>query len=187
MANLIDSTYFINDINLPPNALSGAREDISQYIPKYEKQALILLLGYELYKDFIANPGATRWTRLKNGHEYDVSYKGLTTTIKWNGLTNTDLVSLLSYYIYFYYYKFHATQTTTIGESVTAKENAQGVQPVRKMVNAWNGFVDLYGKVIDSVINPTAYNFLYNFKDDAVNGYDGWIFTPIERMNILSI
>ena len=184
MASLIGNTYFIREINIPDNALSS---DMAEFITQYEKQALIMLLGYELYKDFIANPGDARWSRLISGHEYDVSYQGLTTPIKWNGLTNTDLVSLLAYYIYYWYMNFHATDTTSVGESVIEKENAMGVNPTQKMVAAWNNFVDLYGKVGDAIINPTAYNFLYNFKDDAVNGYANWIFTPVDKINIFSL
>lgn len=190
MAALIDDTYFIREINIPQNALDS---DMSVFIAQYEKEVLILLLGYDLYVDFIANPSDTRWSRLISGHEYDVSYQGLTTTIKWNGLTNTDLISLLAYYIYYWYLNFHATDTTSVGESVIEKENALGVTPVQKMTSAWNNFVDLYGRVGEVIIKPSAYNFLTEFKDDATNGYDGWIFTPMEsgihsgKMNVLGV
>ncbi len=182
--SLIGDTYFIREINLAQNALNS---DMAGFITQYEKEALIMLLGYELYKDFIANPADTRWARLISGHEYDVDFAGTTTTIKWNGLTNTDLLSLLAYYIYYWYMNFHATDTTSVGESVIEKENALGVTPIQKMTSAWNNFLHLYGKVNGSIINPTAYNFLNKFKDDETNGYDGWIFTPIDRMNILGL
>ena len=182
--SLIGNTYFIREINLPQNALDS---DMAEFITQYEKEAMVMLLGYDLYKDFIANASDTRWSRLISGHEYNVDYQGLSTTIKWNGLTNADLVSPLAYYIYYYYMKFHASDTTSVGESVFQKENALAIQPVQKMVSAWNNFVDLYGKINDVVINPTAYNFLYNFKDDTTNGYDGWIFQPVDKINILSI
>lgn len=180
----IGNTYFIREINIPANALTS---DMTEFITQYEKEVLTKLLGYELYTDFIASPSATRWARLISGHEYEVDYKGLTTTIKWNGLVNTELISFIAYYVYFYWMKFHVTDTTSIGESITEKENALSISPVSKMTSAYNNFVDLYGKVNDSIINPTAYNFLFNFKDDETNGYDGWIFTPVDKVNIFSI
>ncbi len=188
--SLIGNTYFIKDINIPQNALDS---DMAGYITEYEKEVLIMLLGYDLYTDFIANPSNERWTRLTTGHEYDVSYQGLTTTIKWNGLTNTDLISLIAYYVYYWYINFHASDTTSVGESIIQKENALGIAPTQKMVNAWNRFADLYGRVNDSIINPTAYNFLNHFKDDETNGYDGWIFTSLDtklttgKLNVLGI
>lgn len=180
----IDNTYFIREINIPQNVMDS---DMSEFITQYEKEILISLLGYALYKDYLANASDTRWVRLIDGHEYTEDYKGLTATVKWEGLVNTAKISFIAYYIYFQWMKFHATDTTSVGESIIEKENASGFSPVRKMVSAWNNCSDLYGKVNDVVINPTAYNFLYKFKDDETNGYDGWIFTPIEKINILSI
>lgn len=181
---LIDSTYFINDISLPGNALSGAREDISQYLDKYQKQVLISLLGYPLWKLVQAEIDAevyTNYNGLVNGEEYDVEYLGETTTVKWNGLKNSDLVSLIAYYVYYFYMKDHVTHTTGIGESVSEKENAVSISPVRKMVDAWNHFCDLYGSINDCDIVPSAYNYLYE-KD-----YDGWLFTSLDKQNVFSL
>ncbi len=180
----ISNLYFVKEINISGNALSN---DMAEYITQYEKEALIMLLGYPLYKDFIASPGDTRWARLATGHEYTVDYIDGETTVKWNGMANSDLISLLAYYVYYYYMKFHVSDTTSVGESITEKENAFSISPVAKMVSSWNNFVDLYGKVNDSIIIPSAYNFLNNFKDDETNGYDGWIFTSVDKQNILSI
>lgn len=180
----IDNTYFIREINIPANSLDS---DMAEYIAQYEKKVLIKLLGYELYKDFLDDPSQTRWVRLINGHEYSEDYQGGTTTVKWNGLVNTEKISFIAYYVYFYWMKFHASSTTSVGESVIEKENALGITPVSKMVSAFNNCVGLYGMLRDPIINPTAYNFLNKFEDDETNGYDGWIFTPIEKINILSI
>jgi hypothetical protein len=185
--SLIDSTYFIREIDLPSTAISGTKEDLATFITQYEKEVLIDLLGYELYKDFIANSGDTRWTRLTNGYEYQEDYQDGTTTVKWNGLINTDLISLIAYYVYFYYAKFHATRTSRVGESIDLSENANMTTWTPKMVNAWNEFVGLYGKQGDSVINPTAYNFLKKFEDDATNGYEGWIFTDHIKTNTFGL
>ncbi len=184
MANLITNSYFIREINIPSNALTN---DMAEYITQYEKDILIKLLGYELYKDYLSSPGDRRWTRLISGYEYTEEFNGLTTSVKWEGLTNTALVSLIAYYIYYWYMNFHASDTTTIGESITEKENALGISPTSKMVNAWNNCVELYGRISDIVIIPSAYNFLRKFEDDDTNGYTGWIFTSMDKTNILGL
>ena len=181
--SLIDNTYFIREINLPGASIEGDYEDLATYITQYEKEVLTDLLGYELYKDLIANSGDQRWVRLINGHEYEEDWDGDTTTVKWNGLTNTDLISLISYYTYFNYMKFHASNTGRTGESINLTENSERTSPTPKMVNAWNEFVDLYGKQSDIVINPTAYNFLNKFEDD----YEGWIFTDHFKTNTFGL
>ena len=191
MANLITADYFIRDVNLPGNVLAGTLADINPYIVQYERDVLIDLLGYPLYKDLKAEIDdasySTRWDRFVNGHEYTVTFQGVETTVKWNGLINTEEVSLLSYFIFYYYLKDHTTFTSNRGELAGLSENAQAFNPGQRLVNAWNSGRDLYGKTVDDLVNPTAYNFLYNFKDDETNGYDGWIFTPVEHSNTFGL
>ncbi len=179
----IDNTYFIRGIELPGTAIDGDREDLTPYITQYEKEVLINLLGYPLYKDFIANPGNDRWVNLIIGKEYEVDYLSGTTTVKWNGLVNTEKLSFIAYYIYYFYMKFHVSNTSRTGESISEKENAKSISPSDKMVPAWNNYVELYGCISDLIINPTAYNFLKKFEDD----YDGWLFTPTKKINTFSL
>ena len=54
MANLITADYFIREVNLPGNVLAGTLADINPYIVQYERDVLIDLLGYPLYKDLKA-------------------------------------------------------------------------------------------------------------------------------------
>jgi len=149
------------------------------------------LLGYTLYKELKAEIEAgsytTKWTRLVNGHEYEISYLGDTYLVHWNGLVNTELVSPLAYYIYYHYVKFHTTHTAGFGELMQKGENASRTSPSQKMVNAWNRFIDLRGDPSDDLINPTAYNFLYNFEDDVTNGYDKWLFNVLRHTNTFGI
>ena len=194
MANLITADYFIREVNLPGNVLAGTLADINPYIVQYERDVLIDLLGYPLYKSLKAgidagspDYGEVRWKRLITGHEYTVTYQGVETTVKWNGLINDEEVSLLSYFIFYYYLKDHTTFTSNRGELSGHSENAQAFNPGQRLVDAWNSGRDLYGKTVDDLVNPTAYNFLYNFKDDETNGYDGWIFTPVDHLNTFSL
>ena len=185
--SLIDSTYFIGGINLPGGSLTGDLSDIDAYITMYEKEALIDLLGYTLYKDFIANPTDTRWTRFSAGYEYTVEYGGDTHSIKWNGLVNDEKVSLLAYYIYYKYVEFHVTHTSGFGELLQNSENASKISITQKRVNAWNRFIELRGIPSDSEINPTCYNFLNEYEDDTTYGYDSWLFNVFRRTNTFGI
>lgn len=192
MANLIDNTYFVGEISLPGSVLAGDLADITPYIVKYEREALIELLGYTLYKELKGEIDAaagysTKWDRLVNGHEYSITYMGDTHLVKWNGLINTELVSLLAYYIYYYYVKYHVSHTSGLGELFTNAENAVKTSPSEKMVSAWNRFIDLRGNPSDDQINPTCYNFLNEFEDDATNGYDPLLFTVLKHTNTFGI
>ena len=191
MANLIDVSYFVGEISLPGQVLTGSLADIDPFIVKYEREALIDLLGYTLYKELKAEIDAasytTKWNRLVNGHEYEIDYLGDTYLVKWNGLVNSELISLLAYYIYFKYIQFHVTHTSGFGELIQNAENASKVSPSQKMVNAWNRFIELRGNPSDDLINPTCYNFLNNFEDDATNGYPKWIFNVKRYTNTFGI
>lgn len=194
MANLIDSTYFIGEIALPAQALTGDYADIDPYIVKYEKEALIELIGYTLYKELktgidagAPDYGAEKWKRLITGHEYEITYLGDTHLVKWNGLINSEKISLLAYYIFNKYVRYHVTHTSGFGELIQSAENAVKTSPATRMVNAWNRFIDLRGKPSDATILPTCYNFLDNFEDDETNGYDKLIFTVLDHTNTFGI
>lgn len=191
MANLIDNTYFFGPISLPGGSLDGDFADIDDYIEQYEKEALIEILGYTLYKalkaEIDADEYTTKWDRFVNGYEYEIDYLGDTHLVKWNGLVNDEKISLLAYYIYYHYVKFHVTHTSGFGELLQKAENASKVSPVQRMVSAWNEYVRLRGDPADSEINPTAYNFLNKYEDDETNGYDAWLFKVIKRTNTFGI
>jgi len=191
MANLIDSTYFVGEINLPGSALTGDYANISQFIAKYEPIALRDLLGPTLAADLQSEIGAeeysTKWDRLVNGHTYTVDFMGDSHTVEWNGLINTDKISMLAYFIYFKYVGFHVTHTSRVGEVLLQSENANRHSVNMKLVNAWNEYIRLRGSVSDYDIEPTAYNLIKKYENDDTNPYDKWVFTELARMNIMGI
>ncbi|MCK5607628.1 hypothetical protein KAR91_37435 [Candidatus Pacearchaeota archaeon] len=191
MAQLIDTTYFVGEISLPARVLTGDFADISPFIVKYEREALIELIGYTLYKQLKVEIDAasytTKWDRLVNGHEYTIDYLGDSHLVKWNGLINSELDSLLAYYIYYRYVQYHITHTSSVGEVLNLTENSARISASQKMVDAWNKFVDLRGLPNDQEINPTAYNFLNEFEDDETNGYDPWLFEVIRTTNTFGL
>lgn len=103
---LIDSTYFFNELTIPQLELSvvgGARpvlNNLNNFIKKYEPEILRLLLGYDLYKLFIAGLQELvvedRWTDLLYGKEFTNRYGQ---PDKWEGLVAySDGINIGTYY-----------------------------------------------------------------------------------------
>lgn len=185
MAALIDSTYFTEIIAVPSSKYGN---DIDTYINRYEEEILTGLLGYSLYKDFIAGIGVgspdQKWLDLRDGVEYEINYNGDTRTVKWNGLINAAKVSLIAFYIYWQYKKVNTTITTNVGGVDPKSENSVRVIERQKLVEVWNRMIAIYGRCTDSELKPTAYNFLNeHFEDD----YPNWEFTEEDRVNEFDI
>ena len=99
MANIIDSTYFTGEILLTNK--DALATDLTQAINQYEKEILISLLGYKLYKLMSASPTVEPYKSLIEGAEFDLTFAGITQTLKWEGLKNSAKISLIAYYVYY--------------------------------------------------------------------------------------
>ena len=209
--SLIDSTYFIGDIALPN--LDEVSNSFADFITRYETELLKKLLGYTLWKEFTdaldAGSPAQKWVDLRDGAEFSFEFEGVTVTTKWGGLINTDLESVIAYYVYYKYRQINLSTTTSINDVVGLPENATKVNDVRKMAYAWNEMLKLYGDLYSYVpewmVNtgisqlkwfykydsnyqhyndePSAYNFILANRTD----YDNWVFEPLERLNEFGI
>jgi len=170
--SLIDKTYFVKDINIPDSDYS----DLTAVIVKYEKEILIKLLGYELYALVAAYDVTTSPQRIKDiveGKEYTVgSY-----IVKWNGLTNTDKVSLIAYYVYYWWTRNQATLTGSIGEIKPKSENSNNASLIQKSTNAWTRLEEL------SQSTAYPYDSLYAFLSENESDYPEWEFTPLGNVN----
>jgi hypothetical protein len=202
-----DFTYYKGDISIPFTNLNSDSFE-SEYTDVFEEELLALILGRDLYNDFIA--GLTeetpdvKWTKLRDGGEYKITDNGVEYTIKWEGLKNTKKVSLLSYYIYINWMGDNYQQMTALGNSVAKKENADNVGSREKVINAYNKCVKLVGEypyksdyyqgvLLPSEIEeellkkfePSLINFRYYNKSD----YPNWIFRfpDIYHVNIFDI
>jgi|ERR1035437_1176376 hypothetical protein len=199
--SFIDSTYFIGEINIPQASTSA---DLTQAIGHYEKEILIQLLGYKLYSLLIADlsngiPQSQIYIDLVDGAEFTHSFRGQDITLKWEGLKNTSLQSLIAYYVFYKYVERDVTRLYGSGVSMAPSGNEwQRVSPINKLIAAWERMRELYGKVdseyrqrssldigfpLISNSDPSAYNFLYANKDD----YPDWIFTPQWNINQFGI
>ena len=195
MANLIDSTYFIGDILLTNK--TDLATDISEAISRYEKEILISLFGYKLYKQLVATPTVEPYKSLIEGAEFEMTFDGITQLQKWNGLKNSDKESLIAFYTYYKYQERNFVKPSAISTVKPKAENSETVSPVWKMVNAWNEMVRLYGAFDNlwfaqscaTIIQPDG-GLIFNNEPSAYNYlcanvalFPDWIFTPLRPIN----
>jgi hypothetical protein len=197
--SLIDTTYFVGDINVPLSSNTDLNTAFTESITRYENAILKRLLGYDLWKEFIdgiaEDEVEQKWIDLRDGAEFTFDFYGNTVSTKWNGLINSDKISLIAYYVYCKHRLANDTHYTGIGEVKSKGENSNAVSSLSKQVWAFNSMVALYGHVPLKVMDvynfltcdsyqhfnrePSAYNFLLANKDT----YSNWIFEPIARIN----
>lgn len=92
--SLIDASYFVGELTIPNTDSQPIAERVQWFIDKYEPQFLQMLLGYPLYKAFVAGmnvtPPATpdqRFLDILYGKEYtDIQGR----VQKWKGVIMTD-------------------------------------------------------------------------------------------------
>lgn len=201
--SLIDTTYFVRDINVPLSANATLNTNFTNSINRYEDEILKMLLGYSLWKEFKAGleeeSPAEKWTNLRDGAEFSFTFDGQTITTKWEGLANDSKISLIAYYVYYMHRKFNDTEFTGLAERKSRSKDYIPVSPLHKLVWAYNSMVDLYGAIptrvrkVSTFLNvdsyehwndaPSAYNFLLANKDT----YTGWVFKPLAKQNAFGI
>lgn len=165
---LIDATYFIRDLNIA-DAKQGVSSRLgntllTDYIPVYEKEYLMKVLGYPLYTAFIAGLAITptvpqKWLDLKNGVTYTVNGKDY----QWVGFTNADKVTPIANYVYIQYMRNTSTNTTGTGEAQNAQQNAVTLSPDNKIHHASVEMTELthslYHYLDNNKIIYTEYNY----------------------------
>jgi hypothetical protein len=207
--SLIDTTYFVRDINVPISATPALTTIFTNAILRYENEILKKLLGYTLWKEFTdavdasevegADPLAQKWVDLKDGVDFSFDLDGHTINTHWDGLVNSDKISLIAYYVYYKHRINHESEYTGTGETVLKSENSKVVSPLNKLVRVHSEMLNLYGKIpIKAMMNysfldnanyvhynsePSAYNFILANKED----YPDWVFIPIGNVNSFGI
>jgi hypothetical protein len=180
VANLIDKTYFVGERMIPNTDQPAVLERLNWFITKYESELLRALLGYQLYEEMkaglVADPILGKWISLRDGDEYTVD--GV--LYKWDGLQSaTTFQSMIADYVYYWWMRDSATQTTGVGETIPGAENAVRVSPADKMCYAWN---EMVAKA------QALYHFLENHTVDYAswdNDYQSWLIVrPINPFNL---
>ena len=176
--SIIDSAYFKQDINLP---VSRENADIGNVITLYEPRILEEVLGYKLYTLIKDNEDVDGiYYDLINGKIYTVDQEN---DVKWNGLKNTEEISLIAYYVYFNWQKNHASSTSNVGEVANEVELSDRVSPAQKMGSAWTKMRQLVGYAGQDTLKPSLYNFLRKHESD----YPEWKFNDVGRVNMFGI
>lgn len=143
MANLIDKTFFVRDITLPnlETTTQGGQaniERLNSFITKYEPKCLMDILGYPLFKLFMAdNTTPGRIKDIKVGAEY-YDENGLLQ--KWQGLIHDTDMSLIANFVYFYIQTSMSSQTSGVNTNVPKGQAGLVISPREKMIDGWNYF-----------------------------------------------
>jgi len=194
LANLIDISYFINDLRLPASG-DIDKINIAEAITLYEPEMLKKLLGATLYAAFIAGlavtPIAQKWLDLRDGKNFTFTCDGNIITTRWEGLKGFAKKSIIAYYVFCKYFESKQEYFSGQGQVQGNSENATTVDAAPMFVKRWNEFVEIYGQVPDYLNKhsisdyvvytdePSAYNFLLANPTD----FTDWIFTPFEKLN----
>lgn len=166
---IIDTSYFQYKPVFIPNAVeqpsilpvgTGTPTAVSQlqrFIDDKEYELLLNALGYEQLTELLSqfteegawidNP-VQKWVDFVDGKE------------EWRGLRYTygsNKISLISYYVFFYYLKEDWQQYNTTGIQVPRSENAETVTPNDKLCKAWNTFVKMYNGNMQPVGRPVFF------------------------------
>ncbi len=177
--SLLDATYFEkNDCKIP----QGTYNSLTDAIARYERDILIQILGYDLYKlvAAYANPESTqRIIDIVEGKEYTVGDY----TVKWNGLLNTDKVSLLAYYVYIQYLKDKTLTFENVGAVASTVENGVTISPAQLIQRASSRMRELVGYAGQDIYAPSLFNFLANYEST----YTEWIFNDIKLENAFDL
>jgi len=201
---LIDSTYFVNEINLPSDNLAN----IDSYITLYQEEILRKLLGYELLEalendlDVNGEPQSQRFIDLVNGAEFSFDFCGDTINEKWEGLRGINFKSLIAYYTYYRYRENTDTFFDGAGQIEPNHENSVNGDAIPKLVSVWNKMIDLYGdfhwcecylpnyspslillRDSQTYIHLNDYPSAYNFLLANRTNYPEWVFKPIRKLN----
>ena len=154
---IIDISYFLKKDVFIPNAVvqpsigSNTPTSIIQLqaeIDEKEYEFILSFLGYEqteeLFNQFEADgtwkvSALLKWKNLVDGTEFNGK--------KWEGLrysAGTQKISIIAYYVFFYYLKEDFATYSTTGIQVAQAENSTTQLPNEKQASAWNKFVNMY-------------------------------------------
>lgn len=179
MANIIDSSYFVLDVNVP----DGTYSILDSMITRYEHVILEYVLGPTLYKLMVDNASDAIYKRILEPHDYEIQYMGATHKVYWNGLTNADKISLLAYYVYVQWVRNGITTTLKTGEIKSISENSEQAPVNQKIAYAWRLMRELVGYAGQPMHKPSLYNLLTEYESD----YPTWLFTDVGRFTAFDL
>lgn len=172
MANLIDSSFFVNEINIPNTGKQEISESITMFVNKYEPELLKCLLGYSLWSSYNSDSTTERFANLINGVEYTC----INVTKYWQGLVydngGTTKFSLIAQYIYWQIMSDKTIWTSGVGTKISKGDNVIDVSPALKMNKAWNEFSRKTKELANFLLANTDIYPEYNYGIFAKNYCD---------------
>ena len=161
---IIDKTYFQGQVYIPQakagitDSVSEVAAEVDQFIADYVRECLIKCLGFQLFTELSNELDSTqpnglkvtadaKWDDLLNGKTYidqesflEVHWRG----IRFKSIESGDYNrSFLAYYTYYFFEdNDHITRAST-GHTIITPKNAENVTPTKKVVTAWNKFVEI--------------------------------------------
>jgi hypothetical protein len=161
MSNLITTGCFIGDIVIPNLTVSSVQQRIQKFIDKYEVMCLVKILGYPMYKDWLANPTSASNVALKNGAEYTNVYGFVQ---KWQGLLPSNPnESLIAQFIYTKIIEDDILQNTGYGVIKMKPSESVGISPSERIIRTWNDFSHQVLQLVDYL--ATLENSLFTLAD----------------------
>lgn len=168
MPNIINNTFFINDLYIPlgNGTISGLPVNTStpsnsvaltDTITEVEKNLLIGALGLTLY-DLLQtalidiDSADARFQTLVKGGDYVLNSK----TYRWEGLNSPK--SLICYAIFYEFLSQNSSFYNSIGVTKPNSENASNVSPNYKLATAWQIFLRKYQE--GYLVEPVFYRKL---------------------------
>ena len=138
--------YIPNSVAQPTigSASPSALTQLNEEIGSIEQSLLLDILGYEQLQelnaqfesngDWVATP-VQKWVDLVDGKD---NWKGLRYTI------GTKKISLIAYYVFFYYLGMDFQTYSTTGMQIPMAENSKINDASVKQTTIWNKFVRMY-------------------------------------------
>lgn len=144
MANLIDLTYFIGDIQLPTDQVQAK---LLQKIKTAEPEILTKILGYDLYKKMLASPNSEPYKSLIEGKEYesDGYY------YKWRGFTNAEKESLIAFYVWLKFVQKDGSYVSGSGIMKNVAENSILDITDKLIASNYNQMIDMINEMNDFI------------------------------------
>jgi hypothetical protein len=133
MLQIVDTSMFIGERNIPNSGSRDVMERLDWFIRKYEPVCLSKILGISLYSEIINNPTAPVSANLINGCLYTDRYGK---DAIWVGLK-----PMIVDYTYYHFMKDDATANTGKGVAISQKDMGFNISPAQKMIDAWNEFI----------------------------------------------
>jgi len=141
----IDNTYFRGNLTIAQVTETSVANNLSWFIAKHSETFLRLLLGDDLYEAYKTGMAAgspdPKWTTL-NSRIFDT----------------TNKISPVANYIYWFYQRHVATDTTGKGETIySGNEGYRNVGSTVKVKLGWNEMVKMSNKVLSFVEDNADY------------------------------